>query len=820
MHRSQIRRALIAILAAAIVQGLTLMAGPALASLAKGPVSTVARSVVTSVTGEQVVELPIAASHVVLHWAGSPNAQLSVAFATDRGAFGPSEPVALDDGDSGPELANASPASAGSATDTFGDVLPADGARFVRVTSDAPLARLTIEALDTRGSAAQALADAAIAASGAGVADAAVTKPTIISRAAWGANESYRFDSGGYEIWPRAFDTLQKLIVHHTAGRNNDPNPAATMRAIYYDHAVIRGHGDIDYNFLIDSSGRVYEGRYSRPYAPGEAITGEDQAGNPVRGGHAQGHNYATVGISLLGNFTSVQPPAVQRNALISMLAWESERHGLDPMGASTYDNAITGRSDWLANIAGHRDVYATACPGQAFYSTFPTLRSQVAAKIAATTGPSADGNPPTAKLTAMQTPTGGSTTTFGLPFSEPVTGLSVDDFAVSGTSAGWAVTGIAGTASVYTVTVHSDAPTDGSVVLSLGANSVTDLAGHAGPAAPADATAMFATDTTAPTVTIWTEPHGASTNAKVLDVAITFSEPVEILTLPGDITIGGTSNAVTPWAIEQMLGSGATYGFNISSEAPANGTLTIGVPAGVTTDAAGNPNEPAEVTITIDRTAPMVSLPLTMVVAGATFDSRVASRVIWVAADAGGAGLASYDLERSIDGGAWVVIATGLRSPAAGVSLSAGHTYRFAVRARDAAGNVGAWRLGVTTHPVFRQETSSSLHWSSGWAGSTSSLFSGGGARFATSPGAWMSSTFTGRSIGVVTTLGTRGQVRVYLDGAYITTLDLRASPWIYRNVAWSHTWSSAGTHTLKLVVVGTAGRPRVDVDAILILG
>ena len=45
--------------------------------------------------------------------------------------------------------------------------------------------------------------------SGSIVTEAGVTKPTVISRAGWGANESLRF-SGGVEIWPRSTAPLQR----------------------------------------------------------------------------------------------------------------------------------------------------------------------------------------------------------------------------------------------------------------------------------------------------------------------------------------------------------------------------------------------------------------------------------------------------------------------------------------------------------------------------------------------------------------------------------------------------------------------------------
>src|SRR5204863_4425906 len=178
------------------------------------------------------------------------------------------------------------------------------------------------------------------------------------------------------------------LIVHHTATANDDPNPAATIRSIYYYHAVTQGWGDIGYNFLIDESGNVYEGRYSRSYAPGESPTGEDLAGNGVTGAHAQGYNSGTVGIALLGTVTDrdVTPPA--SDARERLLAWKAERHGIDPLGSSLYTNPVSGTKATFPNIAGHRDVNATECPGGVFYATLPTIRSDVAAMIAGSQPP------------------------------------------------------------------------------------------------------------------------------------------------------------------------------------------------------------------------------------------------------------------------------------------------------------------------------------------------------------------------------------------------------------------------------------------------
>jgi uncharacterized protein with LGFP repeats len=223
-----------------------------------------------------------------------------------------------------------------------------------------------------------------------------VAQPPILSRADWGADESLRFAAGGAEVWPPAFYPVQKLIVHHTAGANNDPNPAATIRSIYYYHAVTQGWGDIGYNFLVDEAGRIYKGRHSHP--PGvtaDTITGEDGAGNSVTAAHAYQYNSGTIGVALLGTLTSRDATPAARAALVDVLAWKADAHAIDPYGSSLYTNPVGGNQKVFANIAGHRDVEATECPGGVFYATLPQLRTQVAARM---------GPPDT---TAPSTPTG-----------------------------------------------------------------------------------------------------------------------------------------------------------------------------------------------------------------------------------------------------------------------------------------------------------------------------------------------------------------------------------------------------------------------------
>ena len=209
----------------------------------------------------------------------------------------------------------------------------------------------------------------------ASMSDTRVAQPGVVSRAQWGADESLRKGEP-------SFAPLSRLVVHHTDTLNGDPDPAATVRAIYAYHTQSRGWNDIGYNFLVDEQGRIYEGRYSRAYASGQVPTGEDANGRGVIGAHSEGANTGSVGVALLGNFTSRTPTGAALESLRSMLAWKADRHDINVTGSSSFTRA-DGTTVALPNLSGHRDVKSTACPGQPFYDMLPTLRQQVATRVA-----------------------------------------------------------------------------------------------------------------------------------------------------------------------------------------------------------------------------------------------------------------------------------------------------------------------------------------------------------------------------------------------------------------------------------------------------
>ena len=311
-------------------------------------------------------------------------------------------------------------------------------------------------------------------------------------------------------------------------------------------------------------------------------------------------------------------------------------------------------------------------------------------------------------------------------------------------------------------------------------------------------------------------------TRARTISYSITFGGPVRHLAR-NDLSGSGTAAGCV---LGNPTGSGAAWAVTVTGCGP--GTLAVSVRAGAVMDAVSNWGPEARVnapTVVIDRTAPSTATPSVTLRAGASLASISTSTgllamLAWSAKDAGGAGVASYDVRRSRDGGAFTDLATGLTGSSLAVSLAPGHAYRFALRSRDRAGNLGGWTAGQTFWASLVQQSSTSIAYTGDWHVGESSHYSAGFDRFSTDAGAVAKLTFTGRGIGFVTTRGPdRGAVQVYLDGTLVATVDTRASSLGFRFVAWSRTWSSYGTHTLKLVVVGTAGRPRVDLDAFEIL-
>jgi hypothetical protein len=199
-----------------------------------------------------------------------------------------------------------------------------------------------------------------------------VPPPIIIPRSGWGADETKRTSD-------RTFAPIQKLIVHHSATAVT-ADPAADIRTIYKFHIEGRDWADIAYNFVIDQSGRIYEGRWARDYADGEVRSGESTDGLGVVGAHTLNFNTGSCGIMLLGDYSKIPPTDASLVAAMRVLAWKAGQKGIDVAASDQFTN-FTGETSIFPNITGHRDLGVTECPGSGFYSKLAAVRGGVAAR-------------------------------------------------------------------------------------------------------------------------------------------------------------------------------------------------------------------------------------------------------------------------------------------------------------------------------------------------------------------------------------------------------------------------------------------------------
>ncbi|MEB8343233.1 peptidoglycan recognition protein family protein [Streptomyces endophyticus] len=192
-------------------------------------------------------------------------------------------------------------------------------------------------------------------------------RPRIITRKGWGANEKLRERKLGYT------KTVKAAFIHHSASGNNYrcSQAPSVIRSIYRYHVKSSGWRDIGYNFLVDKCGNIYEGR-----AGGVA--------KPVMGAHTLGFNTNSTGIAVLGTFGSSKPRAAAVKAIARLTAWKLGLYGANPRGSTYLKSGGSnlyrkGKNVRLKVISGHRDGFATECPGRRLYNKLGSARSSSA---------------------------------------------------------------------------------------------------------------------------------------------------------------------------------------------------------------------------------------------------------------------------------------------------------------------------------------------------------------------------------------------------------------------------------------------------------
>jgi N-acetylmuramoyl-L-alanine amidase len=168
---------------------------------------------------------------------------------------------------------------------------------------------------------------------------------------------------------------VQMAVVHHTATPGNDYTQAEAATLVRNFQAYdmdVRHYDDLGYNVMVDKFGGIWEGRSG----------GLDQA---VVGAHALGFNQVATGISVIGNFVDVDPPAAVIDAVAKVAGWKLSLDGYDPLSSVTIGADETeGHPSHpvpltTPRIVGHRDVGQTECPGR-IWNFLAEIRTKAAA--------------------------------------------------------------------------------------------------------------------------------------------------------------------------------------------------------------------------------------------------------------------------------------------------------------------------------------------------------------------------------------------------------------------------------------------------------
>jgi hypothetical protein len=231
-----------------------------------------------------------------------------------------------------------------------------------------------------------------------------------------------------------------------------------------------------------------------------------------------------------------------------------------------------------------------------------------------------------------------------------------------------------------------------------------------------------------------------------------------------------------------------------------------------------GNWSQTYSDTIWYDPTAPVVTSLKVGLPAKIFSYAGVEASITWSISDSGGSGIGPQrELQFSRDGGSWhPVTGISLTGSSTGWVLDAGHSYKFRFRVRDRAGNLSNWRASAATRGYSYSETSSAVAYTGSW-GTIHYINSSTTTRSSSSAGSSATFTFTGRSVGWLAVRGPgRGKASVYIDGNFITTVNLDASTTKRFQMAFRKAYSSSGTHKLKIVA---ASSQKVEIDNFYVL-
>ena len=184
-------------------------------------------------------------------------------------------------------------------------------------------------------------------------------------------------------------------------------------------------------------------------------------------------------------------------------------------------------------------------------------------------------------------------------------------------------------------------------------------------------------------------------------------------------------------------------------------------------------------------------------------------------------AAIASFELQQSIDGSTYTDMPTTPTQTSVTLMRSIpGFYYPLRVRTVDGHGHHSSYAVGPSITVSQREDTATSISYSSGWHTAMSASALGGSYHDSITRGARASFSFTGRAFALVAPQGpTSGTATINVDGSpqAVSLYQPTSSP---RIVVFEQHWPSSSAHKVTITVAGTVGHPRVSLDAVEIIG
>lgn len=308
------------------------------------------------------------------------------------------------------------------------------------------------------------------------------------------------------------------------------------------------------------------------------------------------------------------------------------------------------------------------------------------------------------------------------------------------------------------------------------------------------------------------TAPTGGSV---VINSGDTNTETTSV-TLDLTSATDGSGSGVTSVLVSNSADFTGAVSFPFAASIPW--TLPGGLPALKTVhvkfvDAAGNASTEVTDSITLSDTTAPASAGVPVHTISGPVSGGVPLRLAWTASSA--ADLDHYIVTRSMDGGAYAQV--GLPTTNFfNMNLGSGHVYRFRVYAADHAGNKSPYSVSASFRATNYSESNAALKYSGSWSTASSTSYLNGKAKYSKTAGASATFTVTGNRIGWLSYRSpASGSARVYINGSLVATVSLFSSTYQTKALVFSKSYSSVATRTVKIVVSGTAGHPRVTIDS-----